>query len=162
MLGHPYSICSYRQIHISEWITYPTQSSLVSYSFCANLLHSLIMWLIVSSLSPHNLHLLFCCILSILPLMWLVLTAFFYFYYCYHYYYYYLISGFIFGFLQSLVGFFYPRPHLREGSDFMYFLLPATGDVFLVTLIVFSKEDEYFCKVPSFVFHISWDCLVSC
>ena len=33
---------------------------LVLYSFCANLLHSLIMWLIVSSLSPHSLHLLFC------------------------------------------------------------------------------------------------------
>ena len=44
---------------------------------CANLLHSLIMWLIVSSLTSHNLHLLFCCVLSILALMWLVLMAFF-------------------------------------------------------------------------------------
>ena len=35
------------------------------------------MWLIVSSLSPHNLHLLFCCILSILALIWLVLMALF-------------------------------------------------------------------------------------
>ena len=36
------------------------------YSFCANSLNSLIMWLTVSSLSPHNLHLLFCSVLSIL------------------------------------------------------------------------------------------------
>ena len=62
-------------LHISQWITLPTQSCLALYSFCANLLHSLIMWLIVSSLSPHSLHLLFCCILSILALIWLVLMA---------------------------------------------------------------------------------------
>ena len=60
-------------LHISLWITLPTQSCLALYSFCANLLHSLIMWLIVSSLSPHSLHLLFCCVLSILALIWLVL-----------------------------------------------------------------------------------------
>ena len=47
--------------HISQWITLPTQSCLALYSFCANLLHSLIMWLILSSLSPHSLYLLFCC-----------------------------------------------------------------------------------------------------
>ena len=41
-------------LHISQWITLPTQSCLVLYSFCANLLHLLIMWLIVSSLSPHS------------------------------------------------------------------------------------------------------------
>ena len=46
-------------LHISQWITLPTQSCLALYSFCSNLLHSLIMWLIVSSLSPHSLHLLF-------------------------------------------------------------------------------------------------------
>ena len=62
-------------MHISQWTTLPTQSCLALYSFCANLLHSLIMWLIVSSLSPHSLHLLFCCILSILALIWLVLMA---------------------------------------------------------------------------------------
>ena len=62
-------------LHISQWITLSTQSCLALYSFCANLLHSLIMWLIVSSLSPHSLHLLFCCILSILALIWLVLMA---------------------------------------------------------------------------------------
>ena len=47
-------------LYISLWITLPTQSCLVLYSFCANLLHSLIMWLIVSSLPLHCLHLQFC------------------------------------------------------------------------------------------------------
>ena len=46
-------------LYISQWITLPTQSCLVLYSFYANLLHSLIMWLMVSSPSPHRLHLLF-------------------------------------------------------------------------------------------------------
>ena len=64
-------------LHISQCITLPTQSCLVLYSFCANLLHSLIMWLMVSSLSLHSLHLLFCCVLSIFALVWLVLTALF-------------------------------------------------------------------------------------
>ena len=53
-------------LHISQWITLPTQSCLVLYSFWANLLHSLIMWLMVSSLSHHSLHLLFCWVLSFL------------------------------------------------------------------------------------------------
>ena len=56
-------------LHISQWITLPTQSCLASYSFYANLLHSLIMWLIVSSLSLRSLHLLFYCVLSILALI---------------------------------------------------------------------------------------------
>ena len=64
-------------LRISQWITLLTQSCLVLYSFCANLLHSLIMWFIVSSLSLHSLHLLFCCVLSILALIRLVLTALF-------------------------------------------------------------------------------------
>ena len=64
-------------LHISMWITLPSQSCLVLYSFCANFLHTLIMWLMVSSLSLHSLHLLFCCVLSILVLIWLVLTALF-------------------------------------------------------------------------------------
>ena len=58
----------------SKWIT---QSCFVLHSFCANLLHSLIMWLNVSSLSPHGLHLLYFCVLSILTLKWLVLMALF-------------------------------------------------------------------------------------
>ena len=37
-------------LHISQWITLPTKSCLALYSFCANLLHSLIMWLMVSFL----------------------------------------------------------------------------------------------------------------
>ena len=52
-----------------------TQSCLALYSLCANLLHSLIIWLMVSSLSPHSLHLLFCWVLSILALIWLFLMA---------------------------------------------------------------------------------------
>ena len=51
---------NFNLLHNSQCITFPTQSCLVLYSLCANLMHSLIMWLIVSSLSPHNLHLLFC------------------------------------------------------------------------------------------------------
>ena len=46
-------------LHISQWITLPTQSCFALYSLCANLLHSLIIWLMVSSLSPHSLHLYF-------------------------------------------------------------------------------------------------------
>ena len=62
-------------LHISQWITLPTQLCLAVYFRCANLLHSLIIWLMVSSLSPHSLHLLFCWVLSILALIWLVLRA---------------------------------------------------------------------------------------
>ena len=50
-------------LHNSQLITFPTLLCLVLYSFCANLLHLLIMWLIISS------HLPFCCILSILTLI---------------------------------------------------------------------------------------------
>ena len=63
-------------MHNFQWIVLPIQSCLVLYSFCANLLY-LLMWLIVSSLSTHNLHLLFCCVVSILALIWLVLIALF-------------------------------------------------------------------------------------
>ena len=54
--------------------TFPTQSSLVLYSFCANLL---IIWLIIFSLSRHNPHLLFYCILSIFAVIQFVLMALF-------------------------------------------------------------------------------------
>ena len=53
-------------LHISQWITLPTQSCQALYSFCADLLHSVIMWLMVSSLSSYSLHLQFRCVLSIL------------------------------------------------------------------------------------------------
>ena len=64
-------------LHISLCITLPTKSCLVLYSFWPNLLHSLIKWMMVSSLSPHSRHLLFCCVLRILILIWLVLMALF-------------------------------------------------------------------------------------
>ena len=47
---HLFTRSTFNFLHNSQWITLPTQSCLVSYSFCANLLHSLIMWLIVSSI----------------------------------------------------------------------------------------------------------------
>ena len=72
---HLFAWSSLNFLHISQWITLPTQSCLALYSFWANLLHSLIMWLMITFLSPHSLHLLFCCILSILTLIWLVLMA---------------------------------------------------------------------------------------
>ena len=40
----------------------------VLYSLWANILYSIIMWLIVSSLSPHNRHLLLSCVFSVLIL----------------------------------------------------------------------------------------------
>ena len=64
-------------LHISHWIPLPTQSCLVLYSFWANLLHSLIIWLMVSSLSPHNPHLLFSFVLSVLALVGFVLMTLF-------------------------------------------------------------------------------------
>ena len=64
-------------LHISKWITLPTQSCLAFYSFCANLLHSFIMWLMVSFQSLHSQHLIFGCVLSIFALIWLVLMALF-------------------------------------------------------------------------------------
>ena len=54
---------------------YPVMSTLIL--ILRWFLHSLIMWLMVSSLSLHNLHLLFCCILSIHALIWLVLILLF-------------------------------------------------------------------------------------
>ena len=74
---HLLALSNLNFLYISQWITLPTQSCLALYSFSANLLHSLIMWLMVWSLSRHSLHLLFCCILSILALIWLVLMALF-------------------------------------------------------------------------------------
>ena len=56
---------NFNLLHNSQWITLSTQSCLVLYSFFTNLLHSLIMWSIISSLSLHNMFLLFCCVLSI-------------------------------------------------------------------------------------------------
>ena len=79
MLGYAYTTCSYGQIEIScIYHTLPAQSYLVLYSVGKNLLHSLIMWLIFLFLSPHSLHLIFCCVLSIVALIWLVLIVCFF------------------------------------------------------------------------------------
>ena len=69
ILGYSNSFCSYDQIsnflHYSQWISFPSQLFLGLYSLR---LHSLILSLIVLSLLPHKLYLLFCCGLSILAL----------------------------------------------------------------------------------------------
>ena len=57
--------------------TLSTQSCLVFDTFCVNLPNLLIIRLIDSPLSPYNLHLLFCCVLSILVLIWFLLMALF-------------------------------------------------------------------------------------
>ena len=64
-------------LHNSKWITLLTQSFLVLYSFCANLLHLLIMWHTISFLSTHNLHLLFCSSYIFLLIIILLLGFFF-------------------------------------------------------------------------------------
>ena len=55
-LYHLFVWSNFDFLHISQWITLSTQSWLVLYSFSANLLQSLIIWLTVSSLSPHSLN----------------------------------------------------------------------------------------------------------
>ena len=74
---HLLVLLNFSFLHNSQWIPFPTKTYLVLYSFLANLLFSLIMWLIVSSLSPHNLHLIFYCVLCIISLIWAVLMALF-------------------------------------------------------------------------------------
>ena len=63
--------------HLSLWsnlpLTFPTHSYLLLYFFCASLLYLFIMWLSVSSLSPHSLQLL-SCVLSIFTLILLDLN----------------------------------------------------------------------------------------
>ena len=54
-------------LHNSQCIIFPTQSCLILHYFCASLQH-LLMWFIISSLSPNNLHLLVCFVLSIFSL----------------------------------------------------------------------------------------------
>ena len=64
-------------LHSSLSIIFSTQLCQVLYSFCCNLQHLHIVWLIVSSRSPHNFHLLFSCVSLIFPLTYLVLMALF-------------------------------------------------------------------------------------
>ena len=65
---HLVVLSNFNALHNSLWINLFTQACLVLYFVCTSLLHSLIVWLIVSSLSPHNLHLLLICGLSIFAL----------------------------------------------------------------------------------------------
>ena len=51
------------------WLTFQIKSVVVLYCLYANKLHSLMIWVVVSSLSLHYLHLLFCWIISIFPLI---------------------------------------------------------------------------------------------
>ena len=51
---HLFLWSNFNFLDYSQWITLPTQSCLVLYSFRAILLHSLIMWLSVSFLLPHH------------------------------------------------------------------------------------------------------------
>ena len=67
---HLFEWSNFNFLHNSQWITLLTQLCPVLHSFYTNLLHLLIIWLIVSSLSPH------------------------YYYYYYYYYYYLLIRVF--------------------------------------------------------------------
>ena len=64
-------------LHISQWISLSTQSRLVLYFFCANLLHSL-MWMMASSLSQHSLYICYFAASNLfLALIWLVLMVLF-------------------------------------------------------------------------------------
>ena len=66
-----FELSNFNFLSISQWIT------LFLYSFCASLQHLLIKWLIVSSLSPHNLHPSFCSVISILTLILFIPLEFF-------------------------------------------------------------------------------------
>ena len=57
---HLFVWSDFRCLHYCKGITFPTQSCLFLYSFSASLIYQLI-WLIVSSLSTHNLYLQVCC-----------------------------------------------------------------------------------------------------
>ena len=61
-------------LHNSQWINFPNQC-LVLFSLGANSLHSLIMWLIISSQSPHSLHQLFSCVLFIIIMIIIIISC---------------------------------------------------------------------------------------
>ena len=67
-------VCMVKFKFLAQFPVDQLPSAIVS-TLCANLLHSLIMWLIISYLLPHNLHLLFCCVFSIFAFAYLVLVA---------------------------------------------------------------------------------------
>ena len=79
ILGYTYSRFLHCQLLFSFTVPYGLLSSprrVLSYTvfFFAKLVHLLILWLIISSLLPHNQHLLFCCVLSIL--LWFLWRSF--------------------------------------------------------------------------------------
>ena len=124
------------------------------------------MWLMVSSQSPHSLHLLFCCVLSILVLIWLVLTALFcaaiwrnlvsllrfpfrshvhYYYYYYHYYYHKLFS-FTFVFLRSFTKYCHINiTLLKRWAIFFYFTLAGIAR-YLVNVFICPILDHNWCS----------------
>ena len=61
---------NYNFLHNYQWITFLNQPSQVLNSFSTKNLHSLIMWMVVLSLSPHKLHLLFWWVLSMFGLIY--------------------------------------------------------------------------------------------
>ena len=63
---------NFNLLHSSQLITYPTQSCLVLCSLCSIYLCDSLFHLL-----PHDLHKLFCCVLSINDLIYLVLMALF-------------------------------------------------------------------------------------
>ena len=63
-------------MHNSLWITLPTQSCLVLYSFHSGLQHSLIIWFSISSLSLHNVYLQFFFHFSQSKNFWVFLVRF--------------------------------------------------------------------------------------
>ena len=65
-------------LHKSQEDHLPIHSCLIFNSFGANLLHLLVIWLIVLSLSPHRLRLLFWCVLSVFSLRYSVFLSLFF------------------------------------------------------------------------------------
>ena len=72
---HSSELSNFYLSHNSQWIAFHTQSYLVLYLPYTSLLHSFCMLLTVSSLPPHNQHLLFFIVSSFFALTKLVLVA---------------------------------------------------------------------------------------
>ena len=66
---------NFNRLRISHWITFPKQWCLLLYSFRANLLHPLTMWLTISFLSLHSQYFLFFYVLAIFAFIKLVIMA---------------------------------------------------------------------------------------
>ena len=126
-----------------DHLPHPVMSSLILSLW--HLIHSLIMWLIVSSLLSRNLYLLFCCVFSILASILLVLMAMF----CAAWEIFsfsvkvvvviiiiiiIIIFSFIFSLYNPSPG-LYPGPWVKEVCDYWHslnlsFLLPLLGNIF--------------------------------